>query len=78
MPSDSRSPHANQGLPYKVEQGEKLMTSLKVMVRGLTRLESLVPAVQALGRRHAGYGILADVMKAAAAEVDESMAVAGR
>jgi hemoglobin-like flavoprotein len=40
-----------------VEQGEKLMTTLKVVVRGLTRLESLVPAVQALGRRHAGYGV---------------------
>ena len=99
-----------------VEQGEKLMTTLKVVVRGLTRLESLVPAVQALGRRHAGYGvndehydtvaeallwtlqqglgedftpdvaaawctaygILADVMKAAAAEVDQAMIVAGR
>jgi len=99
-----------------VEQGEKLMTTFKVVVRGLTRLDSLVPAVQALGRRHAGYGvtdehyetvgeallwtlqqglgeyftpdvaaawstaygILADVMKAAAAEVGEAMAVAGR
>ena len=99
-----------------VEQGEKLMTTLKVVVVGLTRLESLVPAVQALGRRHAGYGvndehydtvaeallwtlqqglgeyftpdvaaawctaygILADVMKAAAAEVDQAMIVAGR
>ena len=98
------------------EQGKKLMTTLKVVVVGLTRLESLVPAVQALGRRHAGYrvadehydtvaeallwtlqqglgeyftpdvaaawstayGILADVMKAAAAEVDEAMIVAGR
>jgi hemoglobin-like flavoprotein len=99
-----------------VEQGEKLMTTLKVVVRGLTRLESLVPAVQALGRRHAGYGvadehydtvaeallwtlqqglgeyftpdvaaawstaygILADVMKAAAAEVGEATTVASR
>jgi len=99
-----------------IEQGEKLMMTLKVVVRGLTRLESLVPAVQALGRRHAGYGvtdehyetvaeallwtlqqglgeyftpdvaaawsaaygILADVMKAAAAEVEEAIAVAGR
>jgi len=86
------------------------------VVSGLTRLESLVPAVQALGRRHAGYGvddeqydtvaeallwtlqqglgeyftpdiaaawstaygILAGVMKAAAAELDEALIVAGR
>ena len=99
-----------------VEQGEKLMTTLKVVVKGLTRLESLVPAVQALGQRHAGYGvndehydtvaeallwtlqqglgeyftpdvaaawckaygILAGVMKAAAADVDEAMIAAGR
>lgn len=96
-----------------VEQGKKLMTTLKVVVVGLTRLDSLVPAVQALGRRHAGYGvsdehydmvadallwtleqglgeyftpdvdaawrtaygILADVMKAAAAEMDEALSV---
>lgn len=95
------------------EQGKKLMTTLKVVVNGLTRLEALVPAVQALGRRHAGYGvadehydtvaeallwtldqglgehftpevaaawsaaygILADVMKAAAAEVEEAVLV---
>jgi hemoglobin-like flavoprotein len=98
------------------EQGKKLMTTLKVVVNGLTRLEALVPAVQALGRRHArygvtdehydtvaeallwtlqqglgeyftpdvaaawcaAYGILADVMKAAAAEVDAAMVVAGQ
>src|SRR5262249_34138505 len=95
------------------QQGKKLMTTLKVVVNGLTRLETLVPAVQALGRRHAGYGvadehydivaeallwtlhqglgeyftpdvaaawstaygILADVMKAAAAEVNEAILV---
>ena len=97
-----------------IDQGHKLMTALKVVVNGLTRLEALVPAVQALGRRHAGYGvtdqhyetvaeallwtlhqglgesftpdvaaawsaaygILADVMKAAAAEAEEALAVA--
>ena len=99
-----------------VEQGQKLMTTLKFVVRGLPRLETLVPAVEALGRRHAGYGvadehydtvadallwtlhqglgedftpdvaaawataygILADVMKAAAAEVDEPVVAASR
>jgi hemoglobin-like flavoprotein len=39
------------------EQGRKLMTTLKVVVNGLTRLDQLVPAVQSLGRRHAGYGV---------------------
>ncbi len=39
------------------EQKRKLMTALTVVVNGLTRLEALVPAVQALGRRHAGYGV---------------------
>src|SRR5215204_6216575 len=39
------------------EQGKKLMQMLTVAVRGLDRLEALVPAVQALGRRHSGYGV---------------------
>ncbi len=39
------------------EQGRKLMHMLTVAVRGLDRLDELVPAVQALGRRHAGYGV---------------------
>jgi hemoglobin-like flavoprotein len=39
------------------EQGRKLMTMISVAVSGLSRLEQLVPAVQALGRRHAGYGV---------------------
>ena len=99
-----------------VEQGEKLMTTLRLVVRSLTRLDALIPGVQALGRRHAGYGvsdehydtvadallwtlqqglgeyftpdvaaawgaaygILADVMKAAAAEIEETMALTSR
>ena len=39
------------------EQGRKLMTMLKIVVNGLTRLDQLVPAVQELGRRHARYGV---------------------
>ena len=39
------------------EQGKKLMTMITVAVRGLDDLGTLVPAVQALGRRHAGYGV---------------------
>jgi hemoglobin-like flavoprotein len=39
------------------EQGRKLMTMLRVVVNGLTRLDQIVPAVQELGRRHARYGV---------------------
>ena len=39
------------------EQEKKLMQMLTVVVRGLDRLESLIPAVEALGRRHGGYGV---------------------
>lgn len=41
-------------------QRRNLMQTLTVVVRGLDRLEGLVPAVEALGRRHAGYGVKAD------------------
>ncbi len=39
------------------EQGRKLMATLKVAVKGLDDLEKLVPVLQDLGRRHAGYGV---------------------
>jgi hemoglobin-like flavoprotein len=39
------------------EQGRKLMATLKLAVKGLDDLEKLVPVVQDLGRRHAGYGV---------------------
>jgi hemoglobin-like flavoprotein len=39
------------------EQGGKLMSMISVAVNSLARLESIVPAVRALGRRHAGYGV---------------------
>jgi hemoglobin-like flavoprotein len=38
-------------------QGRALMGMLRVAVAGLTRLDQIVPAVQALGRRHAAYGV---------------------
>ena len=69
------------------EQGRKVMSMITVAVNSLTRLESIVPAVQALGRRHAGYGVgftremedawrtaygaLANTMKQAANNSDE-------
>ena len=39
------------------EQGKKLMTMIGVAVRGLDKLDEIVPAVQALGKRHGGYGV---------------------
>jgi len=39
------------------EQRKRLMQMIAVAVKGLDRLEQLVPAVQELGRRHAGYGV---------------------
>jgi len=38
-------------------QRKNLMQTLTVVVKGIDRLDALVPAVQALGRRHAGYGV---------------------
>ena len=40
------------------EQGRKLMMMIGTAVAGLNDLPRLVPAVQALGKRHAGYGVL--------------------
>ncbi len=39
------------------EQGRKLMALLKVAVNGLDKLDKIVPAVRALGERHASYGV---------------------
>ena len=39
------------------EQGRKLMQMIGVAVRSLDRLEQVLPAVRALGARHAGYGV---------------------
>ena len=38
------------------EQKQKLMAALTLVVAGLDRPETIVPAVQHLGRKHAGYG----------------------
>ena len=38
-------------------QGRKLMTALALAVDSLTRLESLIPALESLGRKHVQYGV---------------------
>lgn len=39
------------------EQGAKLMRMLGIAVRGLTSLDTIVPAVENLGVRHVAYGV---------------------
>ena len=39
------------------EQRRKLMTMIAAAVKGLDHLDELVPALEDLGRRHAGYGV---------------------
>jgi hemoglobin-like flavoprotein len=39
------------------EQGRKLMAMIGTAVANLGKLETIVPAVQDLGRRHATYGV---------------------
>ncbi len=38
-------------------QSKKLMQMIAVAVNGLDQLDTIVPAVRALGARHAGYGV---------------------
>jgi len=40
-----------------VEQGKKLMKMIATAVNALDKLDSIVPAVQDLGRRHVKYGV---------------------
>ena len=39
------------------KQRKVLMQTLAVVVANIDRLDQVIPAVQALGRRHAGYGV---------------------
>lgn len=39
------------------EQGRKLMAMINVAVGSLDKLDTIVPAVKDLGRRHNGYGV---------------------
>lgn len=39
------------------EQGKKLMQMIGVAVHGLDNLGELTPAIAAMGKRHAGYGV---------------------
>lgn len=39
------------------EQGRILMQTLSVVVNGLNRLDTIVPAIENLGKRHVQYGV---------------------
>jgi len=39
------------------EQGRKLMAMINTAVNALDKLDTIVPAVQSLGRRHVAYGV---------------------
>ena len=54
------APHVRPMFPEDLtEQKKQLMAMLGTAVAGLCHLDTLVPAVSALGRRHAGYGVKA-------------------
>jgi hemoglobin-like flavoprotein len=54
------APHMRPMFPKdRTEQKEQMMALLRTAVSGLDNLDTLVPAVSALGRRHAGYGLKA-------------------
>lgn len=40
-----------------LEQGRKLMSMIATAVAALDRIETILPAVRALGARHAGYAV---------------------
>ena len=42
------------------KQGAMLMSAISMAVNGLARPDSIIPAVQRLGRRHVGYGVQAE------------------
>lgn len=39
------------------DQGAKLMKMIGIAVNGLSRLDTIIPAVEELGVRHSGYGV---------------------
>ena len=53
---DPTTPPLFAGTDMK-EQGAKLMATLGMVVAGLSRPETIVPAAQALAVRHVGYGV---------------------
>ena len=55
-------------------QRRVLMQTLAVVIRGLDRLEGITPAVEALGRRHVGYGVRPEDFETVGAALLETLA----
>jgi len=51
---DTQPLFANTAMP---QQRTKLMKPIGAVIDGLDELDRLVPTIEALGRRHAGYGV---------------------
>jgi hemoglobin-like flavoprotein len=56
-------------------QRRNLMQTLGVVVASIDRLEKIVPAVEALGRRHAGYGVEAGHFETVGQALLETLAI---
>ena len=56
-------------------QRRNLMQTLGVVVASIDRLETIVPAVEALGRRHAGYGVEAGHFETVAQALLDTLAI---
>lgn len=57
------------------EQGRKLMSTLALAVSSLTKLDSLIPIVQDLGKRHVHYGVSAEMYNTVGAALLETLEV---
>jgi hemoglobin-like flavoprotein len=56
-------------------QRRNLMQTLTVVVRSIDRLENVVPAVEALGRRHVNYGVRAEDFETVGAALLDTLEV---
>lgn len=55
------APHYRAMFKHDIKkQGAMLMSTLGLAVGSLNNLEKILPAVRALGQRHAGYGVTAE------------------
>ena len=57
------------------EQGKKLMNMIGIAVGGLNNLEKIIPAVQDMGKRHAGYGVKDEMYDTVGGALIETLAV---
>ena len=56
-------------------QRKVLMQTLTVVVKSIDKLDAIVPAVQALGSRHAGYGVTPDMFGTVGQALLDTLAV---